>query len=225
MAGNQVAIRTLAATAIVAMAICAPARAQVLTVGDDGNATMQCTAYQNPHARQNPHAGQGTHTSAPQPIPIIYAPMIENAAARVDVAPALLDALARQESNYNPRAVSRKGAIGIMQLMPATAKALNLNPNDPAQNILGGALVLRQALNAFGGQIDLALAAYNAGQGAVAKYRGIPPYAETRAYVRQNLDKLARVSDSSQTRAGESTQTNSEIDPSAQAYIQTCVAG
>ena len=201
------------------MAMCAPARAQVLSVGDDGTATMQCTAYQNPHVRQ------GTQGSPPQPIPLIYAAMIENAAARVDVAPALLDALARQESNYNPRAVSRKGAIGIMQLMPATAKALNLNPNDPAQNILGGALVLRQALNAFGGQIDLALAAYNAGQGAVAKYGGVPPYAETRAYVRQNLDKLARVSDSSQTRAGESTQTSSEIDPSAQAYIQTCVAG
>jgi soluble lytic murein transglycosylase-like protein len=173
---------------------------------------MQCTAYQNPHPRP---------LSAPQPIPAAYAPMIQAAAARVDLAPELLDALARQESNYNPAAVSRKGAIGIMQLMPATAKALNLNPKDPAQNILGGAIVLRQALNAFGGQIDLALAAYNAGQGAVAKYGGIPPYAETRAYVRQNLDKLARLSDSPHNRAAESPL----IDPSAQAYIQTCVAG
>lgn len=190
-----------------------PLHAQVLTVGDDGTATMQCTAWQNPHARET--------SAAPQPMPAAYAPMIESAAARVDVSPALLDALARQESNYNPAAVSRKGAIGIMQLMPATARALNLNPNDPAQNILGGALVLRQALNAFGGQIDLALAAYNAGQGAVARYGGIPPYAETRAYVRQNLDKLARLSDSSRSRAGESTP----VDPSAQAYIQTCVAG
>jgi soluble lytic murein transglycosylase-like protein len=188
------------------------AHAQVLSVGDDGTATMQCTAYQNPHPRPS---------SAPRPIPAVYAPLIESAAARVDLSPALLDALARQESGYNPRAVSRKGAIGIMQLMPATAKALNVNPNDPAQNILGGAIVLRQALNAFGGQIDLALAAYNAGQGAVAKYGGIPPYAETRAYVRQNLDKLARLSDSSQSRGGESSQ----IDPAAQAYIQTCVAG
>ena len=192
------------------------APAQVLSVGDDGTATMQCTAYQNPQAHEANPSG-----AAPRPIPAAYAPLIEAAAARVDVSPALLDALARQESNYNPAAVSRKGAIGIMQLMPATAKALNLNPNDPAQNIMGGAIVLRQALNAFGGQIDLALAAYNAGQGAVAKYGGIPPYAETRAYVRQNLDKLARVSDSSQPRAGESPP----IDPSAQAYIQTCVAG
>ena len=198
---------------IVGVMFAANAHAQVLTVGDDGTATMQCTAYQNPHERLS--------ATAPQPIPAVYAPMIESAAARVDVSPALLDALARQESNYNPSAVSRKGAIGIMQLMPATARALNLNPNDPAQNILGGALVLRQALNAFGGQIDLALAAYNAGQGAVARYGGIPPYAETRAYVRQNLDKLARLSDSSRSRAGESPQ----IDPSAQAYIQTCVAG
>jgi soluble lytic murein transglycosylase-like protein len=187
------------------------AHAQVITVGDDGTATMQCTAYQNPHPRP----------AATQPIPAAYAPMIEAAARQVDLSPSLLDALARQESNYNPRAVSKKGAIGIMQLMPATARALNVNPNDPAQNILGGAIVLRQAMNAYGGQIDLALAAYNAGQGAVAKYGGIPPYAETRAYVRQNLDKLARLSDSSQSRAGESPY----IDPSAQAYIQTCVAG
>ena len=193
--------------------IVADAHAQVITVGDDGTATMQCTAYQNPHPRP----------SGPvRPIPTAYAAMIEDAATRYEIAPALLDALARQESNYNPRAVSRKGAIGIMQLMPATAKALNLNPNDPAQNILGGAIVLRQALNAFGGQIDLALAAYNAGQGAVAKYGGIPPYAETRAYVRQNLDKLARVSDSSQNRASGETESNLAA---AQTYIQTCVAG
>ena len=201
---------------VIGVLLAAPVHAQVLSVGDDGTATMQCTAWQNPH----PHP-----SAAPQPIPAAYAPLIESAAARVDLSPALLDALARQESNYNPAAVSRKGAIGIMQLMPATAKALKLNPNDPAQNILGGAIVLRQALNAFGGQIDLALAAYNAGQGAVVKYGGIPPYAETRAYVRQNLDKLARLSDSSQSSRGESQEINSEIDPSAQAYIQTCVAG
>ena len=201
---------------ILGVAIAAPVHAQVLSVGDDGTTTMQCTAYQNPQPRASDRPG-----AAPAPIPAAYASLIQSAAARVDVSPALLDALARQESNYNPTAVSRKGAIGIMQLMPATAKALNLNPNDPAQNIMGGAIVLRQALNAFGGQIDLALAAYNAGQGAVAKYGGVPPYAETRAYVRQNLDKLARVSDSSQSPAGESPI----IDTSAQAYIQTCAAG
>ncbi len=220
MAGNQVSIGIVAAGVFVAALVHTPARAQVLTVGDDGTTTLQCTPWQNPHPRVS---------GAPRPIPSAYAAMIDTAAARVDLSPALLDALARQESNYNPRAVSRKGAIGIMQLMPATAKALNLNPNDPEQNIMGGALVLRQALDAFGGQIDLALAAYNAGQGAVAKYGGIPPYAETRAYVRQNLDKLARLSDSPQSNAGESPEnipeTTSGIDPSAQAYIQTCVAG
>ncbi len=205
---------------ILGVAIAVPVHAQVLSVGDDGTATMQCTAWQNPRTREIHTPGSG-----PQPIPAAYASLIQSAAERVDVSPALLDALARQESNYNPAAVSRKGAIGIMQLMPATAKALNLNPNDPAENIMGGAIVLRQALNAFGGQIDLALAAYNAGQGAVAKYGGIPPYAETRAYVRQNLDKLARLSDSSQSRAGESPDNVSGIDPGAQAYIQTCVAG
>ncbi|MGZ3306778.1 MAG: lytic transglycosylase domain-containing protein [Asticcacaulis sp.] len=191
-----------------------PATAQVLSVGDDGTATLQCTAYQNPHRRAESYAASPS-------IPPAYAAMIEAAAQRYEIAPALLDALARQESNYNPNARSPKGAIGIMQLMPATARVLHLNPNDPAQNIMGGAIVLRQALNAFNGQIDLALAAYNAGQGAVVKYGGIPPYAETRAYVRQNLDKLARLSDSRHNDTSESAMT----DPAAQSYIQTCAAG
>ncbi len=91
--------------------------------------------------------------------------------------------LVQQESGWNPTARSYKGARGLAQLMPATAAKLGVNPNDPLQNLEGGARYLRQQYNTFGNW-QLALAAYNAGPGAVQKYRGIPPYRETKNYVR-----------------------------------------
>lgn len=91
--------------------------------------------------------------------------------------------LVQQESGWNPAARSHKGARGLAQLMPATAAKLGVNPNDPLQNLEGGARYLRQQYNTFGNW-QLALAAYNAGPGAVQKYRGIPPYRETKNYVR-----------------------------------------
>jgi soluble lytic murein transglycosylase-like protein len=97
----------------------------------------------------------------------------------------LLKAVARAESGFDPNAVSRCGAVGVMQLMPGTARALGVsNSYDPEQNIMGGAKYLRQMLDEFGGDVELALAAYNAGPGAVRKYGGVPPYAETQNYVR-----------------------------------------
>lgn len=97
----------------------------------------------------------------------------------------LLKAVARAESGFNPNAVSRCGAVGVMQLMPGTARALGVADSyDPEQNIMGGAKYLRQMLDEFGGDVELALAAYNAGPGAVRKYGGVPPYAETQNYVR-----------------------------------------
>jgi hypothetical protein len=96
----------------------------------------------------------------------------------------LVQALMQAESGYNPRAVSRKGAIGLMQLMPGTARELAVRDAfDPEQNIRGGIAYLRQMLDLFDGRLDLALAAYNAGPGAVQRHRGVPPYAETRQYV------------------------------------------
>ncbi|XVJ52370.1 MAG: lytic transglycosylase domain-containing protein [Vampirovibrio sp.] len=102
--------------------------------------------------------------------------------------PLLIDAVIRQESGYQPHIVSKSGAIGLMQLMPSTAAGLGVqNPYDPIQNLEGGIKYLGQQLERFGGNVSLALAAYNAGPNAVSKYGGIPPYGETQRYVRNIL--------------------------------------
>lgn len=109
---------------------------------------------------------------------------IEEASRRHGVDPRLVAAVARRESAWRADVVSNKGAIGIMQLMPDTARYLGVhNAFDARENILGGTRYLRTLLDTFNGDLDLTLAAYNAGPGAVAKYRGVPPYRETRAYV------------------------------------------
>jgi hypothetical protein len=121
----------------------------------------------------------------PQPT---WAEWIRVHAAANGLDPRLVQALMQAESAYDPRAVSLKGAIGLMQLMPATARELAVpDPFNPEQNIRGGVTYLRRMLDLFGGQVDLALAAYNAGPGAVQRHRGVPPYAETRHYVQHVL--------------------------------------
>lgn len=98
--------------------------------------------------------------------------------------PRLADALVRVESAYDPDAVSRKGALGLMQLMPDTAERLDVsNPFDPEQNVRGGMREFARLIDRYSGNFALALAAYNAGEGAVEQYRGVPPYRETRSYV------------------------------------------
>jgi soluble lytic murein transglycosylase-like protein len=109
---------------------------------------------------------------------------IEDASRAHGVDPRLVAAVARRESAFRADAVSPVGACGVMQLMPATAKYLGVkNVFDARENIFGGARYLRTLLDTFNGDLDLALAAYNAGPGAVEKYRGVPPYRETQAYV------------------------------------------
>ena len=120
---------------------------------------------------------------------------IRVAAARYGVDSNLVDAVAWQESRYNPRARSSAGAIGVMQLMPGTARQLGVrNPHDVQQNVTGGTAYLREQLERFGNNVPLALAAYNAGPGAVLKYGGIPPYRETQNYVRQIIRRMSATS-------------------------------
>lgn len=129
-------------------------------------------------------------TPGPAPEPTAAAPTgideaVERIAAQNALPPDLIHSVIKVESNYNPNAVSNKGALGLMQLIPATARRFGVeNVFNPVQNIQGGAKYLRYLLDLYNWNYPLALAAYNAGEGAVAKYGGVPPYRETQDYLK-----------------------------------------
>ncbi len=131
-----------------------------------------------------------TAVTAPIPVPVPKTlpatdtrAMLREAAAHSGLPAAFVESVARTESGFNPAAVSPKGAIGVMQLMPDTAKKLGADPNDPAQNIEAGARLLRDLLIKYDGDVVKSLAAYNAGEAAVDHYQGVPPYPETQHYI------------------------------------------
>ena len=130
----------------------------------------------------------GSSTSTGQAATGDFASLINQASEKYGVNPSLVQAVIKAESNFNPDAVSSAGALGLMQLMPATASGLGVTDAlDPAQNIEGGVKFLSQLLSHYNGNTQLAVAAYNAGPGAVDKYNGIPPYQETQTYVTRVL--------------------------------------
>ncbi len=188
---------TRAFTFILALLVTPAANAEVFEISGDGNLVNITQPAWQPET---------VVSELPSGLPPVSAIMpaaappsgsvqqhIQHAAARYGVNGALLDAVAWQESRYNPRARSSAGAMGVMQLMPGTARDLGVtDPHSVSQNIAGGAAYLRAQLEKFGNNVPLALAAYNAGPGAVMRYGGIPPYRETQNYVRQIMNRMAR---------------------------------
>src|SRR5437868_4144968 len=155
------------------------------TMGAARSAAAEVNRYLNRESGPDGSAPSFLRSNAPvNPQQVDAA--IEQAAARHNVDPNLVRSVIKVESNFNPNAVSRKGAMGLMQLMPSTARSLHVtNPFDPQQNVDAGVRHLKKLLESYGGNIRLSLAAYNAGAGAVARSSGVPRYSETQNYVRR----------------------------------------
>jgi soluble lytic murein transglycosylase-like protein len=163
----------------------ASAPAQVSTSSAFASQLATATAATSAPAATTASAGLMSVGASELPADVPFGGEITAAAKRHGIDPALLAGLVKQESGFNPNAGSPAGARGLTQLMPGTAAGLGVtNVLDPVQSLDGGAKYLRQQLDAFGGDVTRALAAYNAGPGAVQRYGGVPPYAETQNYVR-----------------------------------------
>jgi soluble lytic murein transglycosylase-like protein len=144
---------------------------------------------------------QGAPAFAPLP-PAQIDSLVQSSAATWGVDPDLIRAVMANESAFNPNATSKAGAQGLMQLMPETAASLGVtNGYDPEQNVWGGTRYLRSMLDRFGGDLTKAIAAYNAGPNAVERYGGVPPYAETQAYVENVLDSYQQYKNAQQSGA------------------------
>jgi soluble lytic murein transglycosylase-like protein len=172
----------------------AGALAEASAVGGAGTAPAlgEATSLTPAPATVTTAAAPTTAPTAPAAGAVPYQSLIEESCARYGVDPALLAGLIEQESHFDPTVGSPAGAQGLTELMPETAASLGVtDPHDPAQSIDAGARLLSEKLAEFGGDTELALAAYNAGSGAVQQYNGIPPYPETQEYVKKVLGYAA----------------------------------
>lgn len=183
---TQQRLGRLGQLALFAVAALLPAagKADVLEIAPDGTVAMYGVAK----TERAPTAARRT----------AIAPLLQQSGTKTALSPRLLEAVAWAESRFDTAAVSAKGAVGAMQLMAGTAHDLGVDPADPSQNIEGGARYLRMLLDDFGGDLGLALAAYNAGPSAVRRH-GAPPYEETRAYVDAVLDYMAALTEKAPT--------------------------
>lgn len=194
---NRQLRRGIAAAAAFAIAVHAGAAgAEVLEIGPNGSVKtlrdVPDATWSSDTAEQGGDVPNAALTVVDdQATTGAYAKTLQQVASAYDISPRLLETLIWQESRGNPAAVSRAGAVGLTQLMPATARQLGVDPRDPSQNIAGGAAYLRQQLNRFNGDIEKALAAYNAGPGRVSAAGGVPAIPETKAYVRSIVTKLS----------------------------------
>jgi soluble lytic murein transglycosylase-like protein len=185
-----------AAAAAVAALFATPAEAQVIDIASDGTVSVRQGAGAATWEVVSPASDKTVDQNGqpivpayaysdvnPPPVPPQFATALKQAAVSANISPTLLAALVWQESRWNPQALSSKGAMGLAQLMPATARDLGVNAADPIANLSGGARYLRYLLDEFDGNVEKALAAYNAGPGRVRSAGGVPAIAETRNYV------------------------------------------
>jgi soluble lytic murein transglycosylase-like protein len=183
-----------------------PAHADVLEIGANGDAVWltgssapspvdagapASLAEVPPEAWIVPEGATAQLAAQAGLVPQLYAAKVEELSARYDLSPALIEALVWQESRWRADARSPVGARGLAQLMPGTARYLGVNPDDPLANLEGGARYLREQIDRFGGDIEQALAAYNAGPGRVMRAGGIPRIRETQGYVSAIMGRLS----------------------------------
>jgi soluble lytic murein transglycosylase-like protein len=183
-------------TVAIAATANAPASAQVIEVAPDGAAAVYAGPVVSSGEGRRPIAPSLSPSRPSAPAAVARTEVwgaIAQAADRRQLSARLIEAVAWQESRLNPKAVSSKGALGVMQLRPQTAAGLGVDASDLRSNIDGGAAYLAQLLQDFDGDLVLTLAAYNAGPEAVRRWGGVPPYPETRAYVAAVLDRLAQM--------------------------------
>ena len=191
------------------------AREVALTAGSDFSTVLDEASQ----AYSQNSTSSVTVTSCPEDLASIF----EEASVSYGVSKELLMSIARAESGFSSTAVSSAGAVGIMQLMPATAASLGVsNSYDPRENIMGGAKLISQLLTKYNGDTSLALAAYNSGSANVDKYGGIPPFAETQNYVQKVLNYLnGSFTTVSQSSSDDSTQLRDEVAQLMDAFLSS----